>query len=157
MKGMSKEMIRTAGGGGRSEDLLDRRVHHDAHLSFVLDSAVSGVGSCPHELLEVSADDRLNDVGDVGPWELEDLLPLNGQGPHGLLVLVPLGELDELLDRQAVEVRHLDHLDLVAADASTVVAAQVPQVPGRDGMDRREVAAYVTAKKSVDLYKKDDG
>lgn len=123
MKRMANEKQRTAGGGAGPEDPLDLRVHHDADLSLVLDSGVPSVHPLSDSVLKVLADDRFDHTCDVSTRQLEDLLSLAGQCPHGLSVRVPLGVLDEVLDRHVVEVRHLDHLHLVAADASALVAA----------------------------------
>ena len=152
MKGISNEKIRTAGGGAGPEDALYLGVHHDAHLPLVLDSLVSGVDAFSDPVFEFLAYDGFDHVGYVRPWQLENLRAYDGQGPHGFLVVVCFCVRDELFDRQIVEERDLDDLQLVAADTSTIVAAQVSEMPGCHSVDGGQIAAYITAKESVDLY-----
>ena len=113
----------TACGGAGSEDPFNFWIHHDAYLPLVLDSSVSGINPFPNPVFEFLANNGLDDVGDVGTRQLENLFVLAGQSPHGLAVWMALSIFDEVLDGQVVKVRHLDHLHLITADAMTLVAA----------------------------------
>ena len=117
--------VPTAGGSAGSENGFDLRVHHDADLSLVLYPPVSSIDLFTNPVLEFLADNGPDNVGDVRPGQLEDLFSLTGQGPHGLSVWVAFCVLDEVLNGQAIEVWHLDHLHLITADASSLVAAQI--------------------------------
>ena len=124
----------TTGGGARPEDRFDRGIHEDGNLSLVLHLLVSGVDSGLDPLFKLHADDGPQYVGDVAAGQLEDLGSYGRQCPHGFLILVGLGERDELLDRQVLEVRHLDHLEVSAVYSAAVVATEVPKMPGRHAM-----------------------
>ena len=123
MQSMINEKRLTAGRSAGPEDPLDLRIHHDADLPLVLDSGIPSIHPLSNPVLEVLADDCFDHICDVGTGQFEYLLSLAGQSPHRLSVRMPFGVLDEVLDRQVVEVRHLDHLHLVAANASALVAA----------------------------------
>ncbi len=73
-----KTPVLTAGGSAGSEDLLYRRIHHDADLSFVLYPTVSSIYFFTNPVLEFLADDGPDDIGDVRSGQLEDLFSLTG-------------------------------------------------------------------------------
>ena len=116
-----KTPVLTAGGSAGSEDLLDLRVHHDADLSFVLYPTVSSIYFFTNPVLEFLANEGPDDVADVGAGQLENLFSLTGQGPHGFSVWVAFCVLDKVFDRQVIEVGHLDHVNLITADAPSLV------------------------------------
>lgn len=113
--------VPTAGGSAGSKNLLYRRIHQNADFSFILDSAIACIDLFSDPVLEFLTYDGSDHIADVGPWQLEDLFSLTGQGPHGFSVWVAFCVLDEVLDRQAVEIGHLDHLNRITADAPSLV------------------------------------
>ena len=121
MKGELKTPVLTAGGSAGSKNLLYRRIHQNANFSFILDPAISCIDLFSDPVLEFLANEGPDDVADVGPGQLEDLFSLTGQGPHGFSVWVAFCVLDKVLDRQVIEIGHLDHVNLITADAPSLV------------------------------------
>ena len=121
---MSSELqmpLPTTGGSAGSKDLLYSRIHQNGNFSFILDPAVSCVDLFPDPVLEFLANNGSDDVADIGPRQLEDLFSLTGQGPHGFSVWMAFCVLDKVFNRQVIEIWNLDHLNLITADAPSLI------------------------------------
>jgi hypothetical protein len=90
----------------------------------------------------------VDDVGEVGPAELLDLLA-GRQGP--LHVPVVLGEGEDVLDAQALELGHVDDLHVVAGDDGLGPHGEVPQVPDGDGLVAGQVRPDLGGEEAVHL------
>ena len=90
----------------------------------------------------------MDDVREVAPAELLDLLA-GWQGP--LHVPVVLGEGEDVLDAEALELRHVDDLDVVAGDDALDAHGQVPEVPDGDGLVAGQVRPDLGGEEPVHL------
>ena len=73
------------------------------------------------------------------------------QGSHGHSTVLILGELEEVLHVEALEERYLHHPHVVAPDQGPLVGADLPQMPYRARMDRREVGTHLGGQEAVDF------
>ena len=120
-----KRPVPTASGSAGTENSFNLRIHHDADLSLVLYPTVSSIYFLTNPVLEFLPDNGPDNVGDVRSRQFEDLFSLTGQSSHGISVWVAFCVLNEVINGQAIEIWHLDHLHLITADASSLVAAQI--------------------------------
>ena len=144
----SKVMVLTADGGALGEDGGDLRVHVDHHVLVGLDLVVA----LPHlgldPLGEGLADDGVDEVRDVLPRQLLHLL-LDGEVPSQLRIRA--GKCLDVLDGEAFELRHVDVLRLVAADALLGSGLDVPKMPDGDVFEWRQVGIDLGGQEAVYL------
>ena len=88
--------VLTTNGLGLPVDVGDLRVHLDEHLPLLHDLLVSLVDPLLHPGTEALSNDGVDDVGDVGPGHLQNLLLHFRQ--RGQDQIVVLAELEEVLD-----------------------------------------------------------
>ena len=115
-----------AHGRALREDPRDVGVEADQHVLLILDLGVALVDLAVHPVLERLADDGVDDVAEVGPGELLDLLR-DGQMLQHLRVL--LGEVQHRLHLEALVLRDVDHPHVLALDELLLAARDVSQVP----------------------------
>ena len=111
-EGAEKEEL-TADGLARLEDLGDFWIHIDHHVLFGLDLVVALPHLRLHPLGEWVANDGIDDIGDVLPRKLLHL-PFDGKITSHLRICTGKGL--HILNRQALELWHIDVLSLVALD-----------------------------------------
>ena len=102
-----------------------------------------------HPLLEGLTHDGVDDVGQVATAEFGDLL--RGR-QHVLNVLRLGGEGKDFLDGEALEMGHVDDLDLLAADDLFDPHGEVTQVPNGDCLVAGEVGPNFRGEEAIDFY-----
>ena len=85
----------------------------------------------PAPLLEWSTGNGVDQVCNVLPRELFDLLVNGRQRLHCRTVVVLAGPIEQLLDLQSLEMRQLNHLDIIAMNSPPLVGTEVTKVPDR--------------------------
>jgi hypothetical protein len=98
--------------------------------------------------LEWLAHYGVNDVRKVTTAEFVDLL---GRWQHGFNGGGVHGELENLLDGETFELRHIDDLDSVALDDRLNPHGEVSQVPNGDGLVAGQIRSDFAAEEAVDL------
>ena len=96
---------------------------------------------CP--LFEGVSKGCVADIRNVCSWELQDLLPDLWQSPHGLAPLGVCGVIQDVVNREALVVWQLDHLDIIAFDPGPLALGEVPQVPDVHCLVARKVGLAV--------------
>ena len=130
------------------EDGGDPGVHLDHVVALLGHPLVAGVDLVRDPVLEPLAHDCVDHVGQVRPAELGDLLRRRQRVLDGLLAL---GEVEHGLDREALELGHVDDLDLVAGNNDLHRHGQVPQVEDGDGFVAGQVGPHLGGEEPVDL------
>ena len=106
-------MLLTGDGRRLMEDSSYLRIHRDHVVAFECDPLVTAVDLCIHPVLEVLSHDGVDDICQITTTELLDLFA----GRQGTLnISIILGEIEDVLDGQAFELRNIYHLDVVAVD-----------------------------------------
>ena len=122
------------------EDLGNLRVHRDHVVALYGNLLVPLVHLVVDPVLELLAHDGVDHVRKVGPAQLGDLLAGRQCSFH---ISVVLGELEDVLDGQPLELRDVDDLHVVAVDDALHAHGQVSQVPDGDGLVGGQVRAHL--------------
>ena len=126
----------------------DLGVHLDHVVALLGHPLVAGVDLVRDPVLEPLPHDRVDHVRQVCSAELGDLLRRRKSILH---ILVAAGEVEDVLDREAFELGHVDDLDVVAGDDRLDPHGQVPQVEDGDGFVAGQVGPHLGGEESVDL------
>ena len=112
------------------------RIHGDHVVTLNGHTLVSLVNLGVHPALEVLSHDGVDDICQITPAELLDLLA-GRQGP--LNISIVLGESKDVLDCKALELRNVDHLDIITVDDGLHSHGKISQVPDRDRLVTRQI------------------
>ena len=88
-------------------------------------------------------------VGDVLARQLLQLSLHQGQGSQNIWILH--GELHQMLDSQALELRNDYMLDVLGLEHLPIAIHQVLHVPNGHGFEAGKICPYIMGEKSVDL------
>ena len=124
-------------------------IHLYEHLPLLHDLGVSFIYSGFDPCAERLPNNRVDDVGDVGPGQLQNLLLCFGQGSQDLIIV--LAELEEVLDAKALILGHRDVLHVLSLNEQSFSCSDVSKMPDRAGVEAREVAADFVAEKVIHL------
>ena len=140
-----------ADGHGRAglENLFDFWVHVDEQAALLLALVVPLLHDAVHPLLEWIADQGVADVGHVATQQLLDLTRVQWQSLCDLWVV--LCELEHVLGRQALELWHIDVLDVLGLDDPPFAGPDVLEVKDGDGGVAAQVDADLARQKPEDL------
>ena len=107
-------MVRLTRYGTRSvEDVSDSWVHRNEVVALMGNLVVANAHLLVHPSLEWLTNNGVDDVGEVATTQLGDLL---ARRQSHLDLQVILGELKDALDGEALELGHINELDVVAGD-----------------------------------------
>lgn len=102
-----------------------------------------------HPSLEWLTNNGVDDVGEVATTQLGDLL---AGGQNHLDLLVVLGELEDALDGEALELGHINVLDVVAVDDGLDAHSKVSEVPNRHSLKAWDVCFDLGGEEAIDFY-----
>ena len=132
---------------GSFESLQDFRIHFNGHI-LILDGLLGpSLNLALHPLLESFTNNCVNDVGNVGSWQLLDLSRLNWKRLHHLCRLSCM--VKHCIQSQAFEMRHVNCLHSVSLDDLPLAACQVSIVEDSDIVIGWQVRTDVEAQELI--------
>ena len=141
-------MLLTGDGRRLVEDSGDLRIHRDHVVALECDPLVSAVDLSVHPVLEVLTHDSVNDIRQVGSAELLDFFA-GRQGPLDISII--LGEFEDVLDGETLELRNIYDFDVVAVDDGLDSHGEISQVPYGDGFIAWQVCSDLRREETVHL------
>jgi hypothetical protein len=142
------ETLLTGDGRGLLEDLGDQWVHGDHVVALLGHPLIPEVHLCVDPVLEVLPHDGVDDVREVAPAELLDLL---AGWQSTLHISIVLGECEDVLDAQAFKLRYIDDFDIVTRNDSLGPHGKVPEVPDSNSLIAWQVSPDLGGEEPVDL------
>ena len=136
-------------GGTGLKDAGDLRVHLYVQVALLGPLLVPGIDSAVDPLLEGLSNNSTDYVRNVLPRELINLGLDQRKGSED--IIVGAGELEEVLDCQALELRHRHMLNLLGLQHLTLAADEIFHMKDRHGFIRAQVGTYVMGEEPVNL------
>ena len=130
------------------EDPRNVWVHGDHVVALQGHPLISSFNLCIYPVLEILPHDGVNNISQICPAELLNLLA-RWQCPFNISIV--LGKVEDVLDRQAFELWNVYDLDIVTVDNCLDPHGQVTKVPDGDGFIAGQICPDFRGKEPIDL------